>query len=44
MSHAGVLAGYPRTERQALFMKLADDLAARAATRAAIHDREGSFP
>jgi len=41
---SGTLAGYPRTERQAAFMALADDLARRAAARAATHDRDGSFP
>ena len=42
--HSGVLAGYPRTERQEAFMALADKLAVRAAARAAVHDRDGSFP
>lgn len=42
--HSGALAGYPRTERQAEFMALADDLAAQAAARAAAHDHDGSFP
>lgn len=35
---------YPRTERQARFMAMADALAAEAATRAELHDRENSFP
>ena len=35
---------YPKTERQAEFMALADDLAARIAERAAEHDRENTFP
>lgn len=34
----------PRTERQARFMAMADALAAEAATRAELHDRENSFP
>lgn len=40
----GLFPHYPRTERQAEFMALADRLAVRAAARAAIHDRENSFP
>ena len=35
---------YPKTDRQAEFMALADRLAASAAERAAEHDREGTFP
>jgi alkylation response protein AidB-like acyl-CoA dehydrogenase len=35
---------YARTERQQRFVALADRLAARFAERAAIHDRDGSFP
>jgi alkylation response protein AidB-like acyl-CoA dehydrogenase len=35
---------YPKTERQAEFMALAERLGAFAAERAADHDREGSFP
>lgn len=35
---------YPRTERQAEFMALADRLAERVAARAAEHDRENTFP
>src|SRR5215213_5986834 len=35
---------FPKTERQAEFMGLADRLAAFAAERAPEHDREGSFP
>lgn len=35
---------YPRTERQATFMAMADALAAEAAMRAELHDRENSFP
>ncbi len=35
---------YPKTERQAEFMALAERLAASASARAAEHDREGSFP
>ena len=35
---------YPRTERQAEFMALADRLAEQIAQRAAEHDREGTFP
>lgn len=40
----GVFPHYPRTERQAEFMNLADALAVRAAARAATHDRENTFP
>lgn len=40
----GVFPQYPRTERQAEFMNLADELAVRAAARAATYDRENSFP
>lgn len=40
----GVFPQYPRTERQAEFMNLADALAVRAAARAATYDRENSFP
>lgn len=40
----GVFPHYPRTERQAEFMNLADELAGRAAARAAVHDRENTFP
>lgn len=40
----GVFPQYPRTERQAEFMNLADALAVRAAARAATHDRENTFP
>lgn len=40
----GVFPHYPRTERQAEFMNLADALAVRAAARAATYDRENSFP
>ncbi|MBX3001964.1 MAG: acyl-CoA/acyl-ACP dehydrogenase [Caldilineaceae bacterium] len=40
----GVFPHYPRTERQARFMALADSLAERAAARAATHDRAGTFP
>jgi alkylation response protein AidB-like acyl-CoA dehydrogenase len=35
---------YPKTERQAEFMALADRLAVGAAERAAEHDRENTFP
>jgi alkylation response protein AidB-like acyl-CoA dehydrogenase len=35
---------YPKTERQAEFMALADRLAVTASAHAAEHDREGSFP
>ena len=35
---------YPKTERQAEFMALADRLAERFAARAAEHDRDGTFP
>jgi alkylation response protein AidB-like acyl-CoA dehydrogenase len=35
---------YPKTERQAEYMALADRLGAFAAERAPAHDREGSFP
>ncbi|HEU5101553.1 MAG TPA: acyl-CoA dehydrogenase family protein [Roseiflexaceae bacterium] len=35
---------YARTERQQRFVALADRLAARFAERAAIHDRDGTFP
>lgn len=35
---------FPKTERQAEFMALADDLARRIGARAAEHDRESSFP
>ena len=35
---------YPRTERQAEFMALADRLAAQMTQRAAEHDRAGTFP
>jgi alkylation response protein AidB-like acyl-CoA dehydrogenase len=35
---------YALTERQQRFVALADQLAARFAERAAIHDRDGSFP
>jgi alkylation response protein AidB-like acyl-CoA dehydrogenase len=35
---------FPKTERQAEFMALAERLAATAAERAAEHDREGTFP
>lgn len=40
----GVFPQYPQTERQAEFMNLADELAMRAAARAATHDRENTFP
>lgn len=40
----GVFPQYPRTERQAEFMNLADELAGRAAARATVHDRENTFP
>ena len=40
----GVFPHYPRTERQAEFMNLADELAVRAAARAAVYDRENTFP
>jgi len=40
----GIFPHYPRTERQAEFMNLADELAVRAAERAATHDRDNSFP
>ncbi len=40
----GVFPHYPRTERQAEFMALADKLAVRAAERAAVYDRENTFP
>lgn len=40
----GIFPQYPRTERQAEFMNLADELAVRAAARAATHDRENTFP
>ncbi|NWG22731.1 MAG: acyl-CoA/acyl-ACP dehydrogenase [Chloroflexi bacterium] len=43
-AYHGALPGYPRTSRQAEFMALADELAGRAASRAAIHDRDGTFP
>ena len=36
--------GYPRTERQARFMRLADELAPQVAAYATAHDRENSFP
>src|SRR5688572_20086811 len=35
---------YPKTERQAEFMALAERLAASAGARAAEHDRTGTFP
>ena len=40
----GVFPHYPRTERQAKFMAMADELAVRAAERASAYDRENSFP
>ena len=40
----GIFPHYPRTERQAEFMDLADDLAVCAAANATVHDRENSFP
>jgi alkylation response protein AidB-like acyl-CoA dehydrogenase len=40
----GTLPGYPRSERQARFMALADALAVRAAANAAANDRENRFP
>jgi len=40
----GIFPHYPRTARQATFMNLADDLAGRAAARAADDDRSGRFP
>lgn len=40
----GIFPLYPRTERQAEFMNLADDLAVRAAANATVHDRENTFP
>ena len=36
--------GYPRTERQASFMHMADQLAPLVAAHATAHDRENSFP
>lgn len=35
---------YPRTPRQERFVALANELAPKFAARAAVHDREGSFP
>ncbi|MFN8439450.1 MAG: acyl-CoA dehydrogenase family protein [Caldilineaceae bacterium] len=40
----GIFPHYPRTERQAEFMALADKLAVRAAERATRYDRENTFP
>jgi alkylation response protein AidB-like acyl-CoA dehydrogenase len=40
----GVLPGYPRTERQARFMTMADELATSAAARAEAYDRDNQFP
>lgn len=40
----GVFPHYPRTERQAKFMAMADELATHAAERAPRYDRENSFP
>lgn len=40
----GLFPHYPRTERQAEFMALADRLAVRAAAHASVHDRENTFP
>lgn len=40
----GIFPHYPRTERQAEFMNLADELAVRAAERGATYDRDNSFP
>lgn len=39
-----IILDYPRTERQARFMHMADQLAPRIAANAAAHDRENSFP
>jgi alkylation response protein AidB-like acyl-CoA dehydrogenase len=39
-----VSTGYPKTERQASFMAIADELAIRFAERANEHDRAGAFP
>ena len=43
-SRAGYPHPYPKTERQAEFMALADHLAAHAAERAPENDREATFP
>jgi|688.fasta_scaffold12737_9 alkylation response protein AidB-like acyl-CoA dehydrogenase len=40
----GVFPHYPRTARQATFMNLADELATRAAVRAADYDHTNTFP